>query len=285
MKSYDNCKMAVQDCIAGRKFTVAYLYNEEKTMEMHIHNCYEIYYSISGGKHFLIGDKCYDVEPGDAFVINQYETHYVTPKDTEAHERIVVSIYPDFLASLSTPETDLAACFHDRAGAARNRIRLDKESRQRLVFYTRKITSASGFGADLIESTTFVELMVMLNRRFLEERRPAAALQYQYNSLVMELMEYINANIREKLTVRFLAEHFFVSESYLCRAFRLETGTTINKYITARRISIAKALLMNGASVAEACEGSGFNDYVNFVKSFTSKVGMPPKRFSKYSSN
>ena len=42
---------------------------------------------------------------------------------------------------------------------------------------------------------------------------------------------------------------------------------------------------MNGASVAEACEGSGFNDYVNFVKSFTGKVGMPPKRFSKYNSN
>ena len=35
-------------------FAFAHLYNDEKAMDMHIHDCYEIYYSISGGKQFLI---------------------------------------------------------------------------------------------------------------------------------------------------------------------------------------------------------------------------------------
>lgn len=285
MEGYSNCKKAVQDCIATKRFTVAYLFNEEKAMDMHIHNCYEIYYSISGGKHFLIGDKCYEVEPGDVFVINQFESHYVTSKEDEAHERIVFSIAPEFLDSLSSLQTDLAACFRDRTGSAGNRIRLGREERQKFFFYAHKITSASGFGADLIENAALTELMVMLGRSLSEGREPSSAPQYRYNRIVVDLVEYINAHIQEKLTLKALAEQFFVSESYLCRVFRLETGTTVNKYITARRIGIAKALLAGGASVTEACEGSGFNDYVNFVKSFTSKVGMPPKRFSKCSAN
>ena len=282
---YNNCKKAVEACIENRYFTVAYLYDEEKTMDLHIHNCLEIYYSISGGKHFLIGDKCYEIAPGDAFVINQYESHHVTLTGTEPHERIVLSIDPEFLAGLSSPHTDLTRCFHSRTPSQGNRLSLSRELQQRFIYYAHKITGTSGYGADLVERAALTELIVMLENVFEQPPQNAPAHQYQYNRMVMDLLEYINLNIRERLTVKQLAKHFFVSESYLCRAFRMEMGTTINKYITARRISMAKAMLMNGVSVTEACEMSGFNDYVNFIKSFTNKVGVSPKRFSKWSTN
>jgi hypothetical protein len=35
-------------------------------MAMHIHDCYELYYSISGGKQFLIDCTCYQMGPGDS---------------------------------------------------------------------------------------------------------------------------------------------------------------------------------------------------------------------------
>ena len=69
-------------------------------MDMHIHDCYEIYYSISGGKQFLIDNSFYRILPGDIFFINQYESHYITQVDSQIHERIVFSIYPEFLKSL-----------------------------------------------------------------------------------------------------------------------------------------------------------------------------------------
>lgn len=74
-----------------------------------------------------------------------------------------------------------------------------------------------------------------------------------------------------------LAEHFFLSESYICRIFKLSTGTTINKYITARRISIAKSLLSNGLSINDVCIKCGFNDYSNFLKAFKKAVGYDLK--------
>ena len=79
-----------------------------------------------------------------------------------------------------------------------------------------------------------------------------------------------------------LAKHFYISESYICRIFKSATGTTINKYMTARRISIAKSLLAEGVGVSEVCERCGFSDYSNFLKAFTKSVGISPKKYSQY---
>ena len=71
----DSCKSAIQSCMETKTFAMARLYNDERIMSSHIHDCYEIYFSISGGKEFLIEDLVYEFEPGDIFFINQSESH------------------------------------------------------------------------------------------------------------------------------------------------------------------------------------------------------------------
>ena len=95
-------------------------------------------------------------------------------------------------------------------------------------------------------------------------------------------MTYINQNIGNQLTIEELSKYFYLSPSYLCRIFKSATGMTINKYITAKKITLSKALLSEGCSVSEACEKSGFNDYSNFLKAFTKAVGVSPKKYAQY---
>ncbi len=104
------------------------------------------------------------------------------------------------------------------------------------------------------------------------------------NHHVDDILSYINQNISSPLTLSELSKEFFLSESYICRIFKSATGTTINKYITARRISIAKSLLSDGVSVMTAYEKSGFTDYSAFFKAFTKAVGISPKKYARYSS-
>jgi len=286
MIEFTSCKKAIDECLQTKRFAIAHLYNEEKPMAMHIHGCYEIYYSVSGGKRFLIDNKYYDIDAGDIFVINQYESHYLDQIDSMVHERIIISIYPDYLKQLSTPETNLDYCFSHRTADTSHRIQLSKEQQQRFIYYIHKISSLSGFGSDVLEQTKFTELLVMINSQFraqcdLEESNA----NYQYNSQVADILEYINKNISNEITIKSLADNFYLSESYICRIFKAETGTTINKYLTARRISIAKSLLDVGLSVTEVCEKSGFHDYSNFLKAFTKAVGISPKKYSQYSSS
>lgn len=284
MKEFASCKEAINNCISHKYFSIAHLHSEEETMAIHIHDSYEVYYSISGGKQFLIDNKLYDINPGDLFVINQFESHYVSQISKMIHERIVLSIHPDFLKAISTDKTDLSYCFTHRDENFSHKIQLDKEQQNRFMYFINKIISAEGFGADRIEYSSFIELMTYFTKLFVDNEDSLLS-NYKYNNQIQEVISYINDNVLENITIKHLAEHFFLSESYICRIFKLATGTTINKYITARRISIAKSLLSNGANINDVYVDCGFNDYSNFLKSFKKAVGVSPKKYSTFSMN
>lgn len=285
MKEYSSCKMAIQECLDSKAFAIAHLYNDEKPMSMHIHDSYEIYFSISGGKQFLIDNRFYDIRPGDLFFINQFESHYLTQIDQQVHERIVLSIYPDYLKWLSTESTDLNVCFSIRNIPSPHRVALSDEEQKRFIYFIHRLVSSSGYGADIVERSVFSEMMVFLNRAFtrhgkMENSDP----EVSYHSQVDDILSYINQNIQTSLTIEDLSGHFYLSPSYLCRIFKSTTGMTINKYITAKRITLSKALLAEGCSVSETCERCGFNDYSNFLKAFTKAVGISPKKYAQFNS-
>lgn len=285
MQELSSCKMAIENSIKQKYFALAHLYKEEKVMDMHIHDCYEIYYSVFGGKQFLVDNKVYTINPGDIFVINQYESHYISQVDREAHERIIISIHPDFLKYLSTEATDLSYCFTHRPVNFSHKIALNKEQQQRFMYYINKITSAKDYGSDLLERAAFIELMLMLVHTCQKNSDTITddIQSFKYNKLVDDIILYINQNISKETSLGEISSHFFISESYLCRIFKTATGMTINKYVTARRISIAKALLADNLSLNEVCEQCGYNNYSNFVKAFTKTVGISPKKYARYS--
>lgn len=284
MKEFTSCKESIKNCLTNKYFSIAHLHKEEETMTIHIHDCYEIYYSIYGGKQFLIDNKLYDINPGDLFVINQFESHYVSQINKTLHERIGISIHPDFLKSISTDETDLSYCFTHRDEDFRHKISLNKEQQNRFMYFINKIISTEGFGSDRIEYSSFIELMTYLTKAFVDNEDSLLS-SYKYNNQIQDIIGYINDNVTENITIKHLADQFFLSESYICRIFKSTTGTTINKYIIARRISMAKSMLSNGFNINDVYAQCGFNDYTNFLKSFKKAVGVSPKKYSTFSMN
>ncbi len=282
MKELNSCKEAMASSIENKYFSIAHLYKDEKAMEMHIHDCYEVYFSISGGKQFLIDNKVYDIAPGDLFLINQYDSHYLTQIEKEKHERIVIMIDPDYMKEISSKETNLDACFQERNEKFSHKISLTSEQQSRFLYFVNKILTSNGFGHDLLERATFTELFVLINQIVNEknsdkvEDRPST-----YNEQVDAILSYLNNNIQYPISIGDLSKQFYISESYICRIFKSATGTTINKYMTARRISIAKSLLAEGIGVSDVCEKCGFSDYSNFLKAFTKSVGISPKKYSQ----
>lgn len=282
MKELNSCKEAMASSIENKYFSIAHLYKDEKAMEMHIHDCYEVYFSISGGKQFLIDNKVYDIAPGDLFLINQYDSHYLTQIEKEKHERIVIMIDPDYMKEISSKETNLDACFQERNEKFSHKISLTSDQQSRFLYFVNKILTSNGYGHDLLERATFTELFVLINQIVNEknsdkvEDRPST-----YNEQVDAILSYLNNNIQYPISIGDLSKQFYISESYICRIFKSATGTTINKYMTARRISIAKSLLAEGIGVSDVCEKCGFSDYSNFLKAFTKSVGISPKKYSQ----
>lgn len=293
MVIYNSCQSAIQACLDSKTFAIARLYNDEKTMSIHIHDCYEVYFSISGGKQFLIDNRVYEFQPGDIFFINQFESHYLSRIDQMTHERVVLSIHPEYLKHLSTAQTDLNYCFTYRSASFGHRIRLTEDERKQFMYFIHKLSEDQEFGQDILAQAVFLEIMTFLNRVFISRctQEPAAnqsetkTILKAHHSQIDEILSYINQHLSENLSITMLAAHFYLSSSYLCKIFKSTTGTTINRYITAKRISRAKALLLKGHSVAETSSLCGFGDYSNFLRSFTKIVGMSPRKYAELSRN
>lgn len=286
MRLHETCQEAIAECMKTKTFSIARLRSEEKTFNMHVHKCHELYFSIQGGKQFLIESESYSISPGDVFFVRALSGHCLTQVETKKHDRIVLNIHPDFLQQLSSDKTNLLLGFDAQEKHNIPRLSLSKDDQQAFLFFIQKLASITGYGEDLQEQATFIELFLLLNRNLIDQNCSCTEDNKQdfvYDKKVTEILDYINDNLDENLDLNTISQTFFISKSYLCRIFNQATGTTVNKYISARRISVAKSLLTAGESAMDACKLSGFNDYSNFHKTFTKTLGITPKKYQTVS--
>lgn len=286
MKVLTSFSEGIEQCMTSRYFSIVHLHKDPGVLSMHGHLCHELYLSVSGGCTFLIDDTSYRMEPGSLFMINQYEKHQVLQIDPSIpHEKFVIYIDPFYLESISTPQTDLTYCFTHRPNRFSHHIVLNLGQQRRFKYYFNKLAVEEGFGQDVEERSAFAEFMVFMTKLATEALLGwSSEQQGQYfSSKVTDIITYIHHNIDSQLTVGDLASHFYLSTSYLCWLFKKSTGTTINSYIITRRIELAQRLLSGGYSVNEVYSMCGFNDYSNFFKAFTKKVGISPKKYAQNS--
>lgn len=99
---------------------------------------------------------------------------------------------------------------------------------------------------------------------------------------VAQAKQYIGAHLFEELPVERVAAAVNLSPSHFSRVFRGSTGFSPHEYIVLHRIDEAKALLHStGLSVKEIAYRVGYHSEVNFISSFTEKVGVSPATFRK----
>lgn len=101
------------------------------------------------------------------------------------------------------------------------------------------------------------------------------------------IKQYIDENYYKDLTLDSISKALYISESYLCHAFKETTGSTPIQYITNRRVGTAQILLITtDLSATEIAAKVGYENSNYFNSIFTKSVGMSPikyrKRWKKY---
>ena len=275
---------AFQHCLKEKRFSIAHLYKMSKNMDIDTLGCYKIFFSLSGQKTFHIDEQTHECLPGDVFLISPQEWHYFSDyEDEQGHERIIFFIYPTFLKECCTDSTDLGYCFTKASIHRTHKLSLTSAEQEKLMDYVTRLSALEDFGQDILDKSIFLEALIYINRLVIEHFS-----QYQDSdeapsknpSQINDVIAYINHHLCENLSTSMLAEHFFLSPSYLCKLFRSATGTTLHKYVVAKRVTLAKNLLADGMSVSATCSACGFNDYSNFIKIFTKSVGVSPKKYA-----
>ena len=274
---FESCSKAISHACDNASFGVYYSEERNPNPNIHIHDCCELFFCLSGGKSFLIGGQLYDVHDNDIFVINQYEAHKITYEIDANFRRYVFQISPDFLHDCSTRETDLSKCFYPHKHGFDHRVHLDDESAAKLCEHLRKLSVDGGYGDDVVKRSIMTEILVDINRAILE--REGVDSRSHSHTAVDLAMDYINKNYGEQMTLDNVAKASFLSVNQLCRLFSEHCGTTVAKYITSKRITEAKKMLAAGKSVTEVAMLCGFGDYSGFIRVFKKNVGVTPGKY------
>lgn len=249
-------------------------------IDFHLHEGYEVYFLIAGDVNYFVEKKNYPLKYGDLIITNPNEIHKPAFLSARPYERIFVqftSRVPDMFRS---EDYDLLSCFNDRPSGEKNKVTLTKLQLEDINKIFGKIEGAAKSlhpGSGVLKAAYFMELLVFVNRVFRDSRYID---EHEYlPPKLAPILEYIDSNTESDLTLNALESRFYINRYYLSRLFKKSTGMNIHEYVLYKRLLLAKRLLAEGRSVAEACQQSGFSDYSNFIRTFKRIVGVTPGRY------
>lgn len=249
---------------------------------VHYHDFHKIVIALSGETVYRIEGRAYALQPWDMLLVGSQEIHAVEFGGGEVYDRIVVWLDPAYLTPAVSDGDDLLQCFQLAARQKDNLLRPTAADTEVLAGVLRQWETAeqSGeFGAAVLARSCFLQYMVLVNRAMLAKgRRPEAPLAVQ-DEVVTQVLQHINQQLDEVLSVEQLAAAVYLSKYHLMRRFKQQTGYTIHQYILQKRLMLANKLIREGHSLMAAAERSGFQEYSTFIRAFKRAFGMSPRAY------
>ncbi len=237
----------------------------------HDHGFYELMAVLSGsGIHWINGD-VYKVVPGDVFLLNMGDMHYLTPSDSATQFRwIVLGWSPAFFT------IEDRFLLENKKFAIQNSSRISNLLLDALYEFNLKLPEYH----DVIRH----ELMAILTML----KRSAEEPEVSYNgrhreNLVKRAINYIHENYSQPMSLRSIAEYLDISEVYLCKLFSKEVGVGAIQYLRKIRIERAAELLRTtDKKVGRIATEVGFRDAKSFHTMFKSQMGVTPAAYREH---
>ncbi|MGI6175823.1 MAG: helix-turn-helix domain-containing protein [Christensenellales bacterium] len=244
-----------------------YIYSAHK----HEDRC-EVFYISKGHATFIIDSKTYPVKTGDIIVCDKGVVHHEEgPKDGE-FEMWVCPIgnfqlkgrepnhvlWPGMppVFSAGSKGRDIVAC---------NEIILDA------CLNITKHSNIRGQGVAILMLSIVDEIISQAK----EEKRPVVV-----KPMIQDVINYIDDNYAEQISLASLAKKFYVSADYLSHAIKKETGMSPISYLINRRLGEGqKYLLLTDYPISTIAEMVGYPNINHFSNAFKKKLGISPGQF------
>ena len=254
----------------------------KKEFAYHYHDFHKVVIFISGKVVYHIEGKAYQLRPWDILLVNRHAIHRSEIDPSVPYERFILWIQNDILWQ------ELLKCFQKANDRNYNLIRLNsalQEKMKDILFELETSTKSDGYGKEILTQSLFLQFMVYLNRIFLEKQYIFDKKSYTFDSQIACILQYINHNLKEDLSVETLSARYYVSKYHLMRKFKQETGYTLHNYIVNKRLLMARTLISNGMPVTKAAQESGFAQYSTFSRAYRKQFKTNPSEELPHYSN
>jgi len=255
-----------------------------RTMPAHRHTFFELMYLEEGGGAHRVNGETFAAEAGDLYVIAPGEVHDVADL-TPARGWVIVFEaeaigVPETRASVNVPGELLLLGFLRPPTAARLQVPL-----ARRAFWKDRIGSLC---AELSEQQLGASDAARwyLNLLLLEAARLAsphlASLTPTVRPLLTRMFEVVERRFREPLSLADVTLAVGRSRSHLTEVVRRETGRSVLEWITLRRLTEARRLLIEtDLSVEAVALEAGFTDRGYFGRRFRQHTRLTPSQWRR----
>ena len=99
--------------------------------------------------------------------------------------------------------------------------------------------------------------------------------------LAGRLRDLLDASVQSGLSLSDAATTLSAHPAHLVRAFTREYGIAPHRYVTGRRVDMARRLLLTGMPTAEVATEVGFYDQAHLHRHFKRMIGITPGRYGR----
>lgn len=244
-------------------------------VNMHWHRSLELLYIVKGEVKITEGGNLYTLKDDDVILINSKVPHSLSAENATM---IAAQIKIDLLSVI--PDNIKNYFFNCVS------ISDDKDKfipiKQCLANLLKFNVESSGDYSNLLNISLCYRLMYELYVNFGNSENKIAGNQNDQLSRLNILLEYINENYSDDLSLETLAGVVNVTPSYLSKSFKLLMGMTVSDYIKSIRLHQAAILLSTtNYSTDIICEKCGFPNTHSFLSAFKEKYSTLPSKWRK----
>lgn len=261
---------------------------------------YEFIYCSTGVAHVVIKDKEYVMNPGSLILIKPDVPHSFWKDPKAPGEQYWVHF--DFVYRKDVYDMDNFMNLHNSL-LFKDTLPLSEYIREEIVFengfsfpdyldvenyedmelYFKKLATSFEGHSKLWQLECKVYLLQILNLILNQLNNDSNSYTDIGDSSVSNvILRYIYRNYFRKLSIKELSTLVGLSEDYVGKIFKKQTGSTISKVITQVRLKKAKELLMQtNLSLENIAEMVGFTDAFYLSKAIKKDTRMSPTHFRK----
>lgn len=254
----------------------------------HAHTFFELIYIVSGKGTQFINELEMPYRQGDLFLVAPNDDHLFKIGTTS---QFFFTRFNNVFIQTSKKDEELLRQLELILQNARNKPEciLQSETDKRYVTGLMEMLIAEHLDKGLYHTELIRQLvntLLVIIARNISKDFPATVSENGEDKM-MDILQYIQANIYypEKLRIDTISQALNISEHYIGRYFKKQTGETIQEYIGSYKMKlIENRLLHSNMRMKEIADEFGFTDKSHLTTTFKKHKGINPTDFKKQAS-
>jgi len=244
---------------------------------LHYHNEFELLVATKGSLSVQIEENIYELSEGDGIFINSGLLHIINSTDDQNHGFIaIVFDYSLICNNHDITFTKYIQPLYTNTIVPNNKLSTEICNKIKLI---NAAYEDAHFGFELFIKHCVTEILHSLIKDSIHTTLP---IQNTKSLIIKNVLDYIEQNYAEDISLQDMADYVHISKEYLCRVFNSMSDNTPIEYLNRYRIRQSTiAITHTDKTISDIALSCGFNNSSYFNKIFLRYMNCTPTEYRK----